>query len=172
VLGSLVFFYLRSLEIGVHGLLNSSEERLQLKAVCQATLKALANCWAFPGSGAGYYNERVSFSPCISHKPHRATEPHQILCMLPGCGHGPVPLCWRCNTSYASGFVDDIKFSYDELYGAVTLPQQPHCSDVYGLTRLTTAAPRLNESFVQGFPGVACMRCILALSAMFCTVQP
>jgi len=45
-------------------------------------------------------------------------------------------LCWCCNTSRASGFVDDVIFPCNNaLYNGVTLPQH-RCSVVHGLTPL------------------------------------
>ena len=41
-----------------------------------------------------------------------------------------------CNMSCTSGFVDDVMFSYDGPCGGVTLPQQPRCNVVHGLTPL------------------------------------
>jgi len=40
----------------------------------------------------------------------------------------------RCNTLYTSGFVDDVKFSYNKPYGGVTLQQQHLCIVAYVLT--------------------------------------
>ena len=61
---------------------------------------------------------------------------------------------------YTSGFVDDVMLSY----GCVTLPQQPGCNVVHGLTPMqssisfvrsytTAEAPRLDESFVEWVSG-------------------
>ena len=49
---------------------------------------------------------------------------------------GSVLLQGRCNMSCTSGFVDDVKFSCNEIYGGGTLAQHRRCSVVHGLTTL------------------------------------
>ena len=48
-------------------------------------------------------------------------------------GRGSVLLLRRCNMLCTSGFVDDITVSYNGLYVAVTVPQQPRYAAWYGL---------------------------------------
>jgi len=42
----------------------------------------------------------------------------------------------RCNMLCTSGFMDDVMFSFNRLYGGVTLLRQSRCSVVNGITPL------------------------------------
>jgi len=93
-----------------------------------------------PRKGSGVLSWRVSvclsvcLSACMSLEPHARTSSN-FLCILPVAVYrsssGGVA---TCNTLCTSGFVDDIMFSYNGLHGNVTLPQQPHCNVLHGLT--------------------------------------
>jgi len=49
-------------------------------------------------------------------------------------GRGSVLLSRHCDTPCTSGFVDDFMFFYNGSLGDVTLPPQPRCNPVHGLT--------------------------------------
>jgi len=95
-------------------------------------------------------------------------------------GRGSVLVRWRCTALCTSGFVDDVRFSYNGL-GGVTLPQlQPRCNVMHRLTPLLCGiccvlfcprlerALRLEEPFVKGLPGR--MQCIIALLSLLTAV--
>jgi len=70
----------------------------------------------------------------MSQKLHVRTSP-AFPCVLPEAVVGPPSVALLCT----SGFVDDGVFSSNGSCGGVTLPQQPRCSTVNGITPLLRA---------------------------------
>ena len=125
-------------------------------------------------------DERVYCFVCVRVSVHehisKTTRPkyHQIfyIRMLPVAvarfSSGGVALC-------TSGFVDNVVFAHNGPHGGVTLPQQlavTSCMLYHFAARhrlgppswtTAAAAPRLDESFVQGVPGRSVRRTISSL---------